>query len=181
VTVDTELETWRQQWQSQSEPLPDLKKKIKRQNLRMISAAVLISVCLVAATALANRSSFMAGLAAGMWAASLSMGTYTLRVRRGAWKPTAQTTLGYAELSYKRAIAKAKTVRFGFWFLLAVLALYGTLVTWRWRALSGRETAIVTGIVIELFFFQYLAYRQRREIETCKNLIERVRDSSTVQ
>jgi len=179
VTIDTELESWRQEWQSEAEPLPDFRKKIRRQNLRMIVVAAVISVCLIVATALARRSSFMAGLAAGMWAASLSMGAYTLRVRRGAWKPAAQTTLAYAELSYKRAIAKAKTVRFAFYFLLAAVVLYGTVVTWRWRGLSGMETAILTGMLIELGFFQYLGHRQKREIETSRNLMQRIRESKS--
>jgi hypothetical protein len=177
VNIDTELDTWRQAWQSQTEPLPDLKKKIKRQNLRMIGALVLIIVCLMFSTALAHRSSFMAGLAAGMWVASLGMGAYNLWVRRGAWKPTAQTTLAYAELSYKRAIAKAKTIRFAFYFLLGATALYGAFLVWRWKPLSKIEAPVLAGMAVELVFFQYLARRQRREIEASRSLMQRVGES----
>jgi hypothetical protein len=179
VTIDTELETWRQEWQSETEPLPDLKKKIKRQNLRMIAGVVVIGICLVISTALARRSSFMSGLAVGIWFSSLCMGAYNVWNRRGAWKPTAQTTLAYAELYYKRAIARAKTLRFAFYFLLTAIVLYGTYVTWRWKGLSGLETAIFTGMMIELLFFQYLRHRQTREIETSRNLLERVRESKS--
>ena len=36
MTSDLELETWQREWQEQTEPLPELKKKIKRQNLQTV-------------------------------------------------------------------------------------------------------------------------------------------------
>jgi hypothetical protein len=121
----------------------------------------------------------MSGLAVGIWFSSLCMGAYNVWIRRGAWKPTAQTTLAYAELNCKRAMARAKTLGFAFYFLLAVIVLYGTHVTWRWKGLSGLETAILTGMMIELLVFQYLRHRQKRAIETSRSLLERVRESNS--
>ena len=106
---DTELEIWQREWQEQTEPLPDLKKKIRRQNLKTVAAIFAVCVCLAISTAAAlrTRSSFMAGMAVGIAFAGVFLGGYAWWVRRGAWKPTAQTTLAYAELSHRRAVAKA--------------------------------------------------------------------------
>lgn len=178
MTVDTELETWRREWRSQPEPLPELKKKIKRQNQRTIGAIAAICVCLALSTveAMRTRSSFIAGLATGLWFASLFLGSYAWWVRRGAWKPTAQTTLAFLELSYKRAVAKARTIRFSFYFLLTVTILYGAFVTWNWKTFSAREAVVLVGIVTELFLFRYYGRRKKREIEETKKLLDQTRE-----
>jgi hypothetical protein len=45
VTIDAELETWRREWRDRAEPLPELKKKIKRQNLQTIAAGIVLAAC----------------------------------------------------------------------------------------------------------------------------------------
>jgi hypothetical protein len=143
VSNDTELEIWRQEWRDQTEPLPELRKKIKRQNLRTAAAIVAIGVCLAVSTsvALKTRSPFMAGLAAGIVFASVFMGGYAWWVRRGAWKPTAQTTLAYAELVHRRAIAT-------------------------------RDGVIIAAMTVELFFMKHFGERKQREIEATRKLID---------
>jgi len=183
VTVDTELETWQREWRDQTEPLPELKKKIKRQNLRIVAAIAAVGVCLVSSTtqALRGRSSFMGGLAAGVWLASLLMGGYAWWVRRGAWKPTAQTTLAYAELSYKRAVARARTLRFAFYFLLAATVLYAAYAAWDWRAFPRQGPFVLAGMVLELFLFKHFRRRQRKEIEKTRKLMELTNEYSEVR
>jgi hypothetical protein len=186
VSTDAELETWQREWRDQTEPLPELKKKIKRQNLRTFAAVVAICVCLVFSTvsALRGHSSFMAGLATGLWFASLSMGGYAWRVRRGSWRPTAQTTLAYAELAYQRALAKARILRFAFYFLLTATILYAGFVAWEaaWhaRTFSGKGLLllVLAGMVAELFLFRHLARRQKKEIEKTGKLLEVTREDS---
>jgi hypothetical protein len=174
VTTDTELETWRREWRDQTEPLPELKKKILRQNLRTVAAVGAICVCLALSTveALRSRSAFIAGLAVGIGFASLVSGTYAWWVRRGAWKPTAQTTLAYAELSYKRAIAKSRTLRFSFCFLLLATALFTAFVAWNWKHFAARDGLIISAMGIEAFFLRHYGRRKRREIEETKKLID---------
>lgn len=174
MTVDTELEAWQRDWRAQAEPLPQLKRQIKRQNLRMVAAVTVISVCLAlsAAAAIWRQSSFMAGLATGIWVACLSVGAYTWRVRRGAWKPAAQTTLGYAELSYKRAVAKLKTLRFSFWFLVGAIVLYAFVAAWDWRSFRVSRGIILAAIVAEAFALKRYGRRKQQEVEETKRLLD---------
>ena len=68
MTVDTELDVWRREWREETEPFPALKKKIRRQNLRIVGAIVAIAVCLIVSTieAIRTGNAFVAGLAAGI-------------------------------------------------------------------------------------------------------------------
>ena len=169
---DTELETWQQEWRAQTEPLPDLKKKIRRQNLQIVAAIFAVGVCLAISTvvALRTRSPFVAGLAVGIAFAGLLLGGYAGWVRRGAWKPTAQTTLAYAELCYRRAIAKARTARFSFYFLLVATLLLASFVGWNWRRFRTRDGVIVAAMVAELFFLKHVERRKQRELEETEKL-----------
>ncbi len=175
---DTELESWQREWRDQPEPLPGLKKKIRRQNRQMIAGAVTISLCMAvsAAAALRYRSSFISGFAAGLWFAGLFAGGYAWWVRRGAWKPAAQTTLAYAELSYKRAIANARTKRFLFYFLLTTILAFASFLIWHWKPLSIRDMAIVAALVAELFYLGYLWRRARQSVETTKELLDHLKE-----
>jgi hypothetical protein len=180
VIVDTELETWRREWQSQTEPLPKLKKKIKRQNQRTIAAIALMCACLVVSTieALRTRSSFMVGVAVGVWFAALVLGGYSWWVQRGTWKPEAQTTRAYLELSYKRAVAKARMIRFSIYVVLAVTILLSPILLWNWRTLHGIGPLVLAALLAELFYFKYLGRRKKREIEETRRLMEQADEGS---
>jgi hypothetical protein len=174
VTTDTELESWRREWRDQTEPLPELKRKIKGQNLRMLVGVIAIFICLVisAVEAFRHRSAFVTGIAMGISFASLFLGGYTWWVRRGAWKPTAQTTMAYAELAYKRAIAKSRTIRLSFYLLLAATVLLTALVARDWKNLSLRNGVIIAALVAELFFLKYVGRRKQKEIIQTKKLVD---------
>jgi len=178
VTTDNELETWKQEWRDRTEPLPEWKTKIKRQNLWMTAAAMGTGVCLVLSTlwAVEARSSFAAGLAVGMWLTTVIAGSYTWRVWQGAWKPSAQTTLAYMELAHRRALAKARQLRFSFYFLLVSTVLLALFLTWNAKALAARDVAIVAALGIELVFFRQLRRRKQREAEQMKKLIDEMKE-----
>jgi hypothetical protein len=184
LTRDTELETWQREWRDQTEPLPELKKKIKRQNVRTAAAVAAIGALLAFSTteALLHHGAFMSGLATGLWFASLLMGGYGWRVRRGSWKPAAQTTKAYVELAYKRAIAKARTLRFAFYFLLAATILYAGFVAWNWKVAfkKGLPAMVLAGMVIELFVLRYSGRRQRQDLEKTRKLAEGANEHSEV-
>jgi len=114
----------------------------------------------------------MMGLAAGMGFASLFVGGYAWWVRRGAWKPTAQTTLAFAELCYRRAVAKARTVRFSFYFLLAATAWLAILMGFDWKGLRARDGIILAGLLLELVCFRRYGQKKKREIEETKKLLD---------
>lgn len=176
MNTDTELEVWQGEWRQQTEPLPELKRKIKRQNLRTWLAVAAIAVCLLFSTteALRGRGSFMAGLASGLWFASLLLGGYGWWVRRGSWRPTAQTTRAYVELTYKRAVARGRILRFALYFLLTATILYAGFAAWNWKASSEKwlPALVLAGMVIELFVLRHCGRRQRQEIEKTRGLME---------
>jgi Ca2+/Na+ antiporter len=178
VTTDSELETWQQEWCDRTEPLPKWKTKIKRQNLRMAVATIVISLFLALSTlwAVRTRSSFAMGLAAGGWLATVIAGSYAWWVRRGAWKPTAQTALAYIELAHRRAVAKARQLRFSFYFLLAVTLLFTAFLAWNGKALGARNLAILVALGIELVFFRQYRRRKQREAEQTKKLIDEMKE-----
>lgn len=177
MTIDTELETWKQEWRDQTEPLPRLKKKIKRQNLRMAAAGIVMLVCLTFSTvgAVLGRSSFVGGFATGLWSVALIAGGYIWWVRRGAWKASSNTTLAYAELCYKRAIANARILRFSFRFLLIATVLYAVHMVWIWKSVSRTGEAVLAGILVEVFVLRYYGSRKKKEVEETKQLLDCVR------
>jgi hypothetical protein len=181
VSNDPELETWRREWRDPDEPLPNLKRKIKRQNLRTVAATIAMCVLLAITTvqALRTRGSFVSGMATGLWTVSLVAGSYAWWVRRGAWRPAAQTTLAYAELAHKRAVAKVRTLRFSFYFLLTAMAVCTAFSAWNWRTLSPRSVlmwaVLLAAMVAELFYFRHYARRKQREVEETRKLIEQIR------
>jgi multisubunit Na+/H+ antiporter MnhB subunit len=174
VNVDTELEAWRQEWREQTAPLPELRRKIRKQNVRTIAAVIAIGVCLIFATAAAVRyhSAMAAGVAVGIAFSSLVLGFYTLRARRGAWKPTAQTTLAYAELAHRRAVAKLKTIRAAWYLLIGTIVAGAVLMAWGWRHVHVRDEVIFAALIGELFLLKNRERRVKREIAETKKLIE---------
>lgn len=186
MTRDTELEIWRQEWRSETEPLPELKKQIKRQNRRVIAGAAILCLCLGLSTfaALRTRSSFAAGLAAGMWGSTLLLGSYAWWIRRGTWKPSAQTTRAYLELRYNRAAAKVRTLRAGSYLLAATVVLYSGLVAWDWFFSSHPSAysaghrlglVIIPAMIIELLFFRWCGRRKSQEMEETRKLLDELR------
>ena len=180
MTRDLELEAWQRGWRAQTEPLPELKKKIARQNVRTWVAIVVIGVCLAVSTVQAwrTRSSFAEGLATGLWFSSVTLGAWGWWVRRGSWKPSAQTSLAYADLCHKRALAKLRVVRFAFYFLLLVIVLYASFVASHHKSLTGMEAPILAALVVEVVVFRYQQRRQRGEIDKTGALVEELRDSA---
>lgn len=181
MTIDAELETWRREWRDRAEPLPELKKKIKRQNLQTIAAGIVLAACLVFSTveALRSHSSFMSGFAIGLWFATVFAGGYAWWVRRGAWRPSAQTTLAYVELSHQRAVAKVRTLRFSFYLLLATTLLFAVFGAWNWKAFAARDAVILAALALELIFFAYYGRRKKREVAETRKLLEQIREDQT--
>jgi hypothetical protein len=174
VNVDTELEAWRQEWREQEAPLPELKRKIRKQNVRTAAAVAVLGVCLILAiwAAVRHHSAMAAGVAAGIAFSSGVLGFVTLRARRDAWKPTAQTTLAYAQLAHRRAIAKLKTIRAAWFLLIGTIAAGAVLMAVGWRHVHVRDEAIVAALIGELFFLKNREQRVKREIEETKKLID---------
>ena len=174
MTTDTELEVWRQAWCDQPAQLPELKKKIRRQNQRTAAGVLAIVLCIVISTCVAflHRSAFVAGIASGISFASLAAGVYAWSIRRSTWKPAAQTTLAYAQLAYNRAVAKARLLRFSFYFLLVTSFLLAAMLTWHPSTSPVRDWIIVAAIGVESLWMRFMGRRKLREVAETKKLVD---------
>lgn len=182
--IDAELQSWSQEWRADADLLPDLRKKIRRQNRLMLLSAVLLGslMLLSAATAYYRRDSFTLGFATGLWTAALLAGGYALWVRRGAWKPVSQTTEAYAALVHGRAVAKFRTVRFSGTLLLIAVLLYTGYSAATWKHMSSRSRqlagAVSVAMILELGFLGWYARRKKREADKTKNLLSVLQNDS---
>ena len=178
MTTDTELERWQQEWRAHTDPLPELKKKIRRQNWQTAAAIVATCVCIILATlaAIHRQSAFFAGSATGMGFASIVLGGYAWWVKRGAWKPTANTTLAYAELTHKRAQAKAHLLHFAFYMLLVTAVLFSGFLVWNLKRIHPRDVFIDVALIAELFYIKRQERRKLQEVQETERLIEGIRE-----
>jgi hypothetical protein len=175
VSVDLELESWRREWRDDTEPLPELKRRIRGQDRRMIAGGIVILVCLAIATLMGfgQPRSGWGGFAAGVWIATVLALGYTLWVRRGTWATPAPTTEAYVEMLHRRAVATLrKTVVLGR-AMIAALALYGG-----WLVLSGRHRTAYSGLVFAAFtvgilLMGVLGRRRRRAMDELAQLVDR--------
>lgn len=141
---DDELREWMADWQAEPEPAPEvrdaIRRRVKRQSLKMALSLAGEGGLTVGLLAIVANSAVrwpeplnlaaMAGLAALiLWA----MGS-GLWYRRGTWRPAAETTSAFLDLSILRCRRRLAALRAG-WFLLAVeLAI---LVPWLLVLLGG--------------------------------------------
>lgn len=182
--IDTELQTWAQEWRQDGDLLPDLKKKIRRQNRLMLLSAVLLAALMLlsAATAYYRGDSFTLGFASGLWAAAIVAGGYALRVRRGSWKPVSQTTQAYAALVHQRAVAKFKTVRFSGLLLLIATLLYTGETFVSWAAMSAKSHRVAASVsvamLLELGFMVWYGKRKQRQADKAKDLLSSLQNDS---
>jgi Na+/melibiose symporter-like transporter len=189
---DRELEIWRQEWRDETAPLPEIKKKIERRNRRFLLSNMVAVVGLVAilvfATVVAWRDPRPEKIAwaVGIWVLGFVGSGYRLWVQRGTWRPAAQTTRAFVELSYNRAVAKVRAIRFGFYGILVWVAYYAALAVWKWnvvwpdvKADPGDWALALGGVLLMLAAaFLWLAWLRRRkvvELEEAKKLLEEMK------
>jgi hypothetical protein len=139
---------------------------------------VAICACLTVSTvwALRSGSSFLFGMASGIGFAGSLTGSYGLWLRRGAWKPTAQTTLAYAELSHQRAVARVRLLHFMLLLLLVTTVLFSGFIACNWRhAHLLRDGVILAALVVELFYIRHKENSKKLEIPETQKLIDDLR------
>lgn len=180
MNLDTELVAWQREWRVQSEALPDVRKKIRRQDRRTWIAISFACICLFLSLLLVWRThtAFLRGLASGLWFSCITMGAYAWWVRRGTWKPAAQTTAAYIELWHKRAVAKERIARVAFWFLFATVVLYVGFAAWNWKDLSAANALVLAAMTGELFLLNHIARKKQKEIKVTQKLLESSQEDS---
>ena len=108
--------------------------------------------------------------------ASMVLGGYAWWVKRGAWKPAANTILAYAELTHKRAQAKSRLLHFAFYFLLVTVILFSGFLAWNLKRVHPRDVFIDAALIAELFYIKRQERRKLQEMQETKKLIEDLRE-----
>jgi hypothetical protein len=142
---DDELLAWRTDWQAEAGPSPEalaaIRRRVKRQSRGM--ALLLAGELTLAAGALVVLIGFavrhpdpvdvmtMAGLCLlTLWATACS-----LWLRRGLWKPEAETVAAFLALAVDRGNRRLRSLRAAWWLLGGEVALF---IPWIWHSLPIR-------------------------------------------
>lgn len=190
MNADTELEIWREQWQSEASIPADLLRKVERQS-REMKVAVIANIVVTAvmgggatAWALISRDPGVALLAVAVWFFIAAAWTFVLIVNRGLWRPPAMDATAFVDLSVKRCESALKAVWFaGILFVAEIVfdlswIYFQTDVrqSWvRWLLFGSLRTTIVW--ILTVVFFGMLVWywrRKRRELVQLFKLREEI-------
>jgi hypothetical protein len=168
--MDSELETWRREWQSETAVPADLRRRVERQSRGLkigIAGDILVTVAIgggVLALAVRVPRPEMLLLAAATWSFIAAAWTFRLAVSRGLWSPAAITTAAFVDLSVRRCRAQLKATLFGAGLFVCEMAF---CVGWIYRYSAPRSPLLVwLCAALSLAFFAFLAwYRRKKKAE----------------
>ena len=179
MNADTELEIWREEWQSEASIPADLQRKVDRQSRQMriaLLADIVVTVVMGSgwtAWALLSKDSGLAVVAVAVWIFLVAAWIFVLRVNRGLWRPSAMDAATFVDLSVRRCEGALKAVWFAGILFVAEIAfdlswIYVRLDMrqswWRWLLFGSVRTDIVwIGTVV--FFSGLVWYRARKRLE----------------
>ena len=177
MNVDTELEVWRQQWQSDATVPLDLRRKVERQSRFMkmsLIGEILVTVIIggaIAGWAARSPEPGIVLLAVGTWVYIAIAWTFGLMVNRGNWSPSAQDTAVFIDLSVRRCRSRLAAV----WFAVVMFLLQVAFVLgWVYHYSPAHRTPFLTwlffgSVPIDIVwlcigaFFGFLVWYQRRK------------------
>ena len=175
MSVDTELEAWRRQWQSETTVPVDLRRMVERQSRWMkahLASQVLVTITIGGATAgwaVRAPQPHIVLLAIWTWVLIVAAWTFSLRVSRGTWSPSTQNTAAFIDLSVRRCRARLAAIRFasGF-FLVQMVFVLGWVYRyspahstplWKWLLFSS--LTIDTVWLCTVVFYGFLIWLRR--------------------
>lgn len=178
MNLDTELEKWRGEWQSDDKVPPDLRRRVERQNrwMRvMLVAEILVTVgiggAVIILAARMPRPSMLV-LAAATWLFIAAAWAFRLTTNRGLGTPAAMDTAGFVDLLIKRCRARMSAALFGAGLYAVEMAfclgwIYResvegmTLGSWLW--FSSAFMDCIWLVTIAFFAATFWYWRKRRE------------------
>ena len=118
MNMDTELEVWRREWQSDDAVPAHLRMMVARQTRWMriaLAAEILVTVVMgggVTLLALRSPALDMLVLAAATWLFIIVAWVISVGVNRGNWKPAALDTVSFLEVSIRRCLSRLTSLAF---------------------------------------------------------------------
>jgi hypothetical protein len=149
MKANVELETWRRLWHEQSSrPVSaDLRDRVARETrlkklglIGSTSVTVLIGGWITLRAISSARPEDVA-LAVETWLFIAVVWTGALWIDRGTWRPLAQTTTAFVDLSIRRCESTLSALRFGLFLYIGQLAI---LLAWQSRYSSMAPAALWT-------------------------------------
>ncbi len=185
MNIDTELEVWRQQWQSGATVPPtvtatftlDLRRRVERQSRFMkivLIADIFVTITIGGATtgwAVRSPQPEIVLLAVATWVFIATAWTFTLTVNRRSWSPSAQDTAAFVDLSVRRCRGRLAAV----WFAAGLFVFQIVFVLgWVYRNSPAHRQPLLTWLlfgsvpidlvwVCTLAFFGFLVWYRRRK------------------
>lgn len=192
MNVDSELEAWRQEWQSQPVVPLDLRKRVERQTrfmklmLASDAAVTLAMGGAVTRWAVHSPQPDIILLAVVTWLLFAAAWTFTLKTNRGKWAPSDQDTAAFVDLALRRCRGKLAALRFAVGLFVVNLTFS---LTWiyhhnhppqtvpRWLWFSSRPIDIVWICAASFFVFMaWLRKRNQAEREFILNLRNQLKE-----
>jgi len=133
MNVDTELDTWRREWQAVAAVPLDLRTRVERQTRTMkllLLADILITIVLgglTTAWAVHSREPDVIVLAVATWIFLAVAWTIALVMNHGKWLPPTLDTTAFLNLSIDRCRARLAAIRFAAALFVCELAF---CLTW---------------------------------------------------
>ena len=119
MSLDTELDVWRREWQSETAVPTDLRRRVERQTRWMrigLAADIAVTVLIgggVLALTLRSPQPDMPVLAAATWTFIALAWAFRLTVHRGIWSPAAMDTAAFVDLLIRRCRVQLAATLFG--------------------------------------------------------------------
>jgi hypothetical protein len=178
MSANIDFGAWRERWQSHSDALNirDLRRRLDRETQRMRIAMiwpVLVTVIAGGGTLLAALRSRVADdlvLALGVWCFILTCWSCGLWLARNNWRPLAETTSSYVQLSIARCRSALISIQLG--KVLYCIGFAGIIV-WKsyyhssnmFAVLTAWPTVVFATMVTPAVFLTLASFARRRRGE----------------
>jgi hypothetical protein len=188
MSVDAELDRWRRQWQGgaesavQAEAADALRRRVLRDTRRIwlgLIAPILVTVGIggwIALRALRSGQTADVVLAVEGWLFIVVVWVGSLWIGRGTWRPFADTTAAFIEISIRRCEANLRGVSFGAYLYVLQLSLIVLLMVFTSPlglvAVLTSPSMILIGWLGLPFFFAWMFWFRRRQRARLENLRE---------
>lgn len=166
---DDELRDWMADWQADPEPAPEIRdairQRIKRKSLRMALAVafeILFTLAMLAfltRSALRDPAPFNVGAMVCLALLVLWIEGCSLWYLRGTWRPSAETTSAFLDLSLLRCRRRLRALRAGWWLLALEL---GIMIPWILLSLKAKGAAFGLLVVLTALVSAVLIVEERR-------------------
>jgi hypothetical protein len=189
---DRELDTWREQWGSVAEPLPEMQRKIKRQNLRFVFSNLLAAIGFVGGLIFAvlvwhEQSRLGTGWAVGVCILMFVCAGYRVWAQRGTWRPETQSTRAFVELWHRRVVARIRLLRMASYIVPAWIVFCALLTVVNWTTIGPDFKAhpaewlaplVASFLVLPVIFFWSAWYRRRKlaELDQVEKILSEMKD-----